>query len=150
MVCRSRCNLCRLSPDSRGRQPDPLAFTQPATAALEHGVWKTIEGRFKSIMAVVIPCRSDQSTLGLSPYGHLADGRLHLILVKDCSIMDYLRFLISIPQTGQHTGEGAMGCGQVVRARLGQCQASTCLKRLFDVLSLLRCAAWRLPICGCD
>ena len=52
------------------------------------------------MMAVVIPCRSDQSTFGLFPHGHLADGRLHLVLVHDCSVAQYLRFLISIKQTG--------------------------------------------------
>ena len=64
-----------------------------------------LQGSFKSIMAVVIPCRSDQSTLGLSPYGHLADGRLHLILVRNCSVLQYLRFLASIPQTGAAPAE---------------------------------------------
>ena len=39
-VCRSQCNLCRVSPSRAG---DPLAFTRPATAATEHGAWKFIE-----------------------------------------------------------------------------------------------------------
>lgn len=59
-----------------------------------------VQGDFKGIMAVISPCRSDRSTLGLFPYSHLSDGRLHLILVKNCSILQYLRFLASIPLTG--------------------------------------------------
>lgn len=51
-------------------------------------------------MLVVTPCRSDRSTLGLLPYCHLNDGRLHLILIKDCSRPQYLKFLASIPLRG--------------------------------------------------
>jgi hypothetical protein len=51
--------------------------------------------------AVVLPCRSDRSTYGLSPYGHLADGRCALILVHACSPLEYLRFMASIPGGGK-------------------------------------------------
>ena len=60
-----------------------------------------VQGEFRSVMAVVTPCRSDLSPVGLSPGSHLADGRIRLILVRQCSHLDYLRFLISIPQTGR-------------------------------------------------
>lgn len=30
----------------------------------------------------------------------MADGRIHLILVRACSALQYLRFLASIPQSG--------------------------------------------------
>lgn len=59
-----------------------------------------VQGRFKGIMVVVTPCRSDRSTLGLLPYCHLNDGRLHLILIRDCSRLQYLKFLASIPVSG--------------------------------------------------
>lgn len=65
------------------------------------GSWQHMEGEFKSVMAIVTPCRSDQSTLGLAPYGHLADGRIQLVLVHKCSVLQYLRFLAAIPQAGQ-------------------------------------------------
>ena len=65
------------------------------------GQWHTRAGSFKSIMAIVTPCRSDQSTLGLAPYSHLSDGRIQLVLVKECSILQYLQFLASIPQSGR-------------------------------------------------
>lgn len=38
-------------------------------------------------MAVVMPCRSDRSDLGLAPYAHMSDGIIHLILVRKCSAM---------------------------------------------------------------
>ena len=65
------------------------------------GSWQHVEGEFKSVMAIVTPCRSDQSTLGLAPYGHLADGRIQLVLVHKCSVLQYLRFLAAIPQAGK-------------------------------------------------
>ena len=55
-------------------------------------------------MAIVTPCRSDQSTLGLAPFGHLADGRIQLVLVHKCSRLQYLRFLAAIPQAGKLHG----------------------------------------------
>ncbi len=51
-------------------------------------------------MIVVTPCRSDRSTLGLLPYSHLNDGRLHIVLIRSCTVLEYLRLLPSIPQTG--------------------------------------------------
>ena len=49
---------------------------------------------------VVSPCRSDMSAHGLAPWAHLADGRLTLVLVRECSTLQYLRFLTSIPRHG--------------------------------------------------
>ena len=60
-----------------------------------------LDGAFKSVMAIITPCRSDQSALGLSPYGHLSDGRIQMVLVHKCSVLQYLRFLAAIPQGGE-------------------------------------------------
>ena len=65
------------------------------------GSWQHVEGDFKSVMAIVTPCRSDQSALGLSPYGHLSDGRIQMVLVHKCSVLQYLRFLAAIPRAGE-------------------------------------------------
>ena len=62
--------------------------------------WVTLEGEFNAIMAVVMPCRSDRSDSGLVPFAHMADGRIHLILVRKCSTLQYLKFLASIPRSG--------------------------------------------------
>ncbi len=40
------------------------------------------------------------SSKGLSPHGHLCDGRLNLVLVHASSRLQYLRFLASIPREG--------------------------------------------------
>jgi hypothetical protein len=44
------------------------------------------------------------SSKGLSPHGHLCDGRLHLVLVHATSRLKYLRFLASIPREGKPSG----------------------------------------------
>ena len=60
-----------------------------------------MQGEFKSIMAIVTSCRSDMSPQGLSRNAHLADGRMHLVLVHKCSILQYLKFLSLIPTCGR-------------------------------------------------
>ena len=44
---------------------------------------------------------TDCAAQGLAPFGHLADGRLHLIIVRKCSRLQFLRFLASIPAQGR-------------------------------------------------
>lgn len=67
-------------------------------------------------MAVISPCRSDLSPVGLSPFSHLADGRIRLILVKQCSQWDYLRFLASIPKHGKFL----VTCAQLIHLDISQ------------------------------
>lgn len=51
-------------------------------------------------MCAVTPCRSDKSKGGVIPYAHLADGRLHLVMVKKCSRVQFLRFLVYMSSHG--------------------------------------------------
>lgn len=51
-------------------------------------------------MCAVTPCRSDKSRAGVIPDAHLADGRLHLVLVKKCSRVQFLRFLVAMGSRG--------------------------------------------------
>lgn len=69
------------------------------------------QGRFRSVMVVVSPCRSDMSAHGLAPWAHLADGRLTLVLVRECSMLQYLRFLTSIPRHGAPRLRGCAALG---------------------------------------
>ena len=104
----SKCLLLPLPLSTAVCQPcraEVLLHFLPSSLALQ-GQWHTRAGSFKSIMAIVTPCRSDQSTLGLAPFSHLSDGRIQLVLVKECSILQYLQFLASIPQSGRH-GSGS-------------------------------------------
>ena len=58
------------------------------------------QGKFKAVMVIVTPCRSDMSAGGLCRRAHLADGRCHLALVRACTVWQYLRFLSLIPHMG--------------------------------------------------
>lgn len=64
-----------------------------------------IEGEFMSIMVTVSPCRSGQSPQGVTPYAHLGDGRIHLVLVRKTSRIKMLQWLISLSNHGVQPGE---------------------------------------------
>ena len=53
--------------------------------------WKTVRGRFQSVGAAIISCRNDKAPDGMAAYAHLADGNLHLILIRECTRVQYLR-----------------------------------------------------------
>jgi hypothetical protein len=38
---------------------------------------------------------------GMARFGHLADGRLKLVLVRRCNALQYLNFLLSMSRTGE-------------------------------------------------
>lgn len=48
-----------------------------------------------------------QRLQGLAPFGHLADGRLHLVIVRKCSRLQFLHFLATIPSQGAATTSSA-------------------------------------------
>ncbi|KAL4458315.1 hypothetical protein ABPG75_013180 [Micractinium tetrahymenae] len=64
-----------------------------------------IQGEFCSIMLIVMPCRSDKTRSGMARFGHLADGRLKLVLVRKCSPLQYLRFLHGMSRRGCSPGQ---------------------------------------------
>ncbi|XP_044535218.1 ceramide kinase [Gracilinanus agilis] len=61
--------------------------------------WKMIHGKFLAINATNMSCACPRSPKGLSPMAHLADGSLDLILVRKCSRLNFLRYLV------RHTNE---------------------------------------------
>ena len=52
--------------------------------------WLRSKGRFISVGAAVISCRNEKAPDGMIADAHLADGFLHLILVKECPRPFYL------------------------------------------------------------
>lgn len=66
----------------------------------ESASWRCWEGEISSLMVVVTPTRSDKSKHGLVPHAHLSDGRLHLVIVRRCTRMQFLRFLLSLTRGG--------------------------------------------------
>nr|GEY54380.1 pentatricopeptide repeat-containing protein At2g22070 [Tanacetum cinerariifolium] len=72
VICRAKCDICNTPlSSSQLEKPDPK----------QESNWK---GWFLSIGAAVISCRNEKAPDGLVADAHLADGFLHLILIKDC------------------------------------------------------------------
>jgi ceramide kinase len=59
-----------------------------------------VSGRYRSIMLIVTPCRSDKTPCGMARTGHLCDGRLKLVLVPDAGPLGLLRVLESMARRG--------------------------------------------------
>lgn len=60
------------------------------------GGWRAVMGDFVAVNAFLISCRCAKSPLGPAPSAHLGDGFLDLILVRRCSRMQYLRYLVQL------------------------------------------------------
>jgi len=86
--CRSGCDVCNDVRDS-GIQRTPQE--NPSSTR-----WRSIKGRFISVIGANISCACAKSPEGLSPSAHLADGCLDLVLVKHTSRLQYLRHMIRI------------------------------------------------------
>lgn len=137
-IMRSGTITCSYAFGSADFQSGLLLIGMMRMQARPDGRWKTVTGRYKSIMAVVTPCRSDRSTLGLSPFSHLADGRIHLVLVKDCSVLQYLKFMASIPVQGWTFFASPLPLPEVVPQ--GHSRCSLCLRlRPLPPLYMLAC-----------
>lgn len=52
--------------------------------------WRTIRGMCHSVGAAVMSCRNEKAPSGVAAHAHLADGHLHLILIRKCSRRQYL------------------------------------------------------------
>lgn len=140
-VAPASVNCCLPALQSRSTAALPAKLSLALSPAGVQGQWHTRTGSFKSIMAIVTPCRSDQSTLGLAPYSHLSDGRIQLVLVKECSILQYLQFLASIPQSGRH------GSGSRRRQSSSSMAFATCgvvADRLASCYWAASCSCWCL------
>ncbi|CAA7393051.1 unnamed protein product [Spirodela intermedia] len=88
--CCVDCAVCRES-------------TRPATALVNGDSalrWSRSEGRYLSVGAAVISCRNGRAPDGLVADAHLADGFLHLILIKDCPRPRYLWHLTRLARKG--------------------------------------------------
>ncbi|XP_031550608.1 ceramide kinase-like [Actinia tenebrosa] len=100
--CRTGCYICnpvnkdpflQETPDETDKQ------TESDSSSLQ---WKTIDGRFISVIGVNMSCACAKSPEGLSPSAHLADGYMDLILVKHTSRLQYLRHMLSLANRSNH------------------------------------------------
>lgn len=98
VVCRMNCAICHETKNSF-QFPSNGATTSPSIHS-ENSRWLRSKGRFLSVGAAIISCRNERAPDGLVADAHLADGFLHLILVKDCPRPCYLWHLTQLTRSG--------------------------------------------------
>ncbi|ERN00182.1 ceramide kinase isoform X2 [Amborella trichopoda] len=99
LICQVNCPICI---DAR---PPPQVPSIHSSFKLsshhgENSRWLRSKGRFISVGAAIISCRNERAPDGVVVDAHLADGFLHLILIKDCPRPLYLWHLIHLARKG--------------------------------------------------
>lgn len=56
--------------------------------------WVSVKGRFIAVNAAIVSCACVKSPEGISPSQHLGNGYCDVIVVKSCSRLNYLRYLL--------------------------------------------------------
>ncbi|KAJ4955621.1 hypothetical protein NE237_012404 [Protea cynaroides] len=94
LLCRVNCSVCSefVKPTQlTTKSPTETDYTIPKDSR-----WLQSKGRFLSVGAAVISCRNEKAPDGLVADAHLADGFLHLILIKECPRAFYLWHLTQL------------------------------------------------------
>ncbi|XP_063792592.1 ceramide kinase-like isoform X2 [Pseudophryne corroboree] len=84
--CRTGCLVCS---ESSGRLNEMAAESQDCVS----DSWRTVTGSFTALNITGISSACPKSQDGLSPTAHLADGTADLIIVRECSTYQFLRYL---------------------------------------------------------
>ncbi|XP_030534436.1 ceramide kinase isoform X2 [Rhodamnia argentea] len=88
VICRANCEICTANRDVSSQ-------SKPYSHPGEMG-WLSFKGRYLSVGAAIIACRNGRAPDGLVADAHLADGFMHLILIKDCPRAFYLGHLLQL------------------------------------------------------
>ncbi|XP_072233202.1 ceramide kinase [Leuresthes tenuis] len=93
LQCRSGCRICQHKHSSKNKPSEISAEKEKPGEDGGRG-WTAVRGKFIAINAASMSCASPRSPKGLSPAAHLADGTTDLILVRECSHLDFFRHLL--------------------------------------------------------
>lgn len=96
VACHMNCSVCN-------ETATPSVHADRGADANIHSEdsrWLRCKGLFLSVGAAVISCRNERAPDGLVADAHLADGFLHLILVKNCPRPFYLWHLTQLTRKG--------------------------------------------------
>lgn len=77
----------------------------------EQQEWKKVSGRFSTVIACPLTCRSQQAPQGISPWAHQANGCTDLILVRQCSKINLIKWFLRQKRTTQVRREGGESYG---------------------------------------
>ncbi|ELT94980.1 hypothetical protein CAPTEDRAFT_146129 [Capitella teleta] len=92
--CKAGCSVCSAAPVAEA-EPDnnPSQSLQGWFAFMYNKGWQKVKGRFIGINAFVMSCRCRFAPEGPAPCAHLGDGCIDLIVIHECSRVDYMRHL---------------------------------------------------------
>lgn len=90
MKCHADCDVCR-----------------DGDATVD-GDWKMVKGKFFMVSGANISCACGRSPNGLSPYSHLGDGCVDLILVRHTNLFNNLRLLFRLSSKNKNVVSCAM------------------------------------------
>ncbi|XP_030576327.1 ceramide kinase [Archocentrus centrarchus] len=93
LKCRSGCSICQHKRSSKDVHGDVSEEKEQPGKDGSSG-WNVIHGKFIAINAANMSCACPRSPKGLSPFAHLADGNADLILVRECSRLDFFKHLL--------------------------------------------------------
>ncbi|XP_057476478.1 LOW QUALITY PROTEIN: ceramide kinase [Actinidia eriantha] len=94
-ACHINCDVCDREPTST-----PPSCHLSLLQNSDESRWMRSKGRFLSVGAAVISCRNERAPDGLVADAHLADGFLHLLLIKECPHALYLWHLTQLARKG--------------------------------------------------
>lgn len=107
------CNICAMSQFSQEEKgPDS---------------WHTVRGKFLAVASFTMSCRCLISPIGPSPYCHLGDGTSDLLLIQQCSRIQFLRHLYRCSTTN-----GNQVTTQVLWCYVDYC---TCISTIFTLFT---------------
>ncbi|XP_065210093.1 ceramide kinase [Planococcus citri] len=67
--------------------------------------WEHIRGQFFMVTAANISCSCGRSPNGISPYGHFADGYLHLVLIRRVTFLKKIKLLYTLSSKNRFVNE---------------------------------------------
>jgi ceramide kinase len=89
--CFENCNVC--------------SEINALVASEEEEKYKRITGRFFMVNCANISCACERSPSGFSPFCHLGDGKIHLILVRHGSMWQNLKLLLKMSSKNGHISQ---------------------------------------------
>nr|XP_033776213.1 ceramide kinase-like isoform X2 [Geotrypetes seraphini] len=92
--CRTGCLVCSESSERLKEESEELKDKNLKHEDIHDSEWHTVEGTFVAVNITCMCSACSKSPDGLSPTAHLADGTADLILVKKCSMLQFLKHLI--------------------------------------------------------
>ncbi|XP_032221254.1 ceramide kinase isoform X2 [Nematostella vectensis] len=100
--CRTGCFVCNETKDIQLLQDTAVGEVSQKPLQADGSQWRSVKGKFISVIGANMSCACAKSPEGLSPSAHLADGCLDLILVKHTSRVQYLRHMLRLAGTSDH------------------------------------------------